>query len=81
MIKKCVYCGKEFNARQASRKFCSIPCRDNNRKKPLTLKCQNCGKEYTINKCKKRRKYCSLKYGYEIVDINQEKLIEKKEKI
>ncbi len=45
-IRKCVYCGKEFKARKANSKYCSLECR--RAYKNRTVKCHFCGKEFLV---------------------------------
>ncbi len=54
--KKCLQCGGLINSYIKTRKFCSLRCRDDNKRKPkftIITYCRQCGKVLTGNK-----KYC-----------------------
>lgn len=80
MIKKCEYCGKEFNARTKKQKYCSPKHK---------IKCRVCGRDFeketrslvgeTFHVCdneacklEKRRRTCLKRYGVESPTQNKE---------
>lgn len=91
LIKKCVYCHKEFMTTNIRQQFCSYKCQT---KKPTifyTYNCLNCGKEYTTKY--KRKQFCSndcmikysiknrirKEYHYKCVICGKEGISKKKE--
>lgn len=54
----CEYCGKEFLGIK-TRKYCSLECSHNARKKRKTLICQECGKEFEVQDYRDA-KFCSI---------------------
>lgn len=77
MIKKCIICGKEFNALRSAR-TCSKECSAINTKKlvakwwkekrPIKVQlCAYCGNEF---KCRDKRKFCSKKCQSEAMKIS-----------
>lgn len=66
MIKKCLFCGKEFEAKTGNQKYCSASCRskngyiNSNKNSSVTKKCEICGKEFTVSIWRSdKAKYCS----------------------
>jgi len=62
MIKTCLQCGKQFKTRSSKRKFCSIECGYENKRRRIKVKCDYCGKEfvkriYEVNR--KNHNFCS----------------------
>lgn len=62
MIHICKYCGKEFKDSH-KRIYCSKECYDKAQTKQITLKCDNCCKEYKTSpsKAKCKRHFCCNK--------------------
>jgi len=72
IIIKCQQCGEEFKTKDVKRKFCSLDCSNKsigvnklNNPKPMNTKCDCCGKEFYLPKCRlpkyEERRYCSAK--------------------
>jgi len=65
VIKKCVYCGKEFKIKPSHanmRTYCSKECQGKAITNLVVMKCVVCQKEFKFhnNKWRKEAKYCSL---------------------
>lgn len=64
MIKNCIHCNNEFNARRSIIKYCSISCatslNNSKRKKRILLKCDYCEKQFEKLKSKELKlNFCS----------------------
>lgn len=58
-LKKCEFCGKEFQPKKSKQKFCSYKCYYSSSKKTYSIVCQECGK--IINSQSPiKNKFCSL---------------------
>lgn len=60
MIKTCEGCGKEYEAKYETKRYCSMQCRKVSTK--VLVKCANCGKEF-IDQRSAHTKYCSISCG------------------
>ena len=70
ITKKCLYCGKEFQAKTSAKKYCNSKCCANDyaRKRHRNIyhyKCKTCGKEFESTRS--NHKFCShdcaMKWG------------------
>lgn len=58
MIKKCKQCNKEFETNNINAKYCCRECLYKTLNKKISLRCLNCGKEFSVSPYHKNRKYC-----------------------
>jgi len=69
MLKKCLFCKKEFNFKRSVYKYCSRKCADNAKKTGKLLTCKICDKKFWVNKFRldnENPQYCSVKCGCKI---------------
>ena len=71
MIKKCIVCNKDFNARVHNQYYCSDNCKN----KDLTRICKECGKEFQVPKRSSKTLCCSKSCSTTL--FNKERLLGK----
>lgn len=74
MIKKCIVCNENFNAKVHNQYYCSDKCK----KQDLTRICKECGKEFQVPKKSSKTLCCSKSCSTKL--FNKEKLLGKASK-
>ena len=84
MIKKCIYCKKEFSVslyRSDTAKYCSRKCHYDEIQTRVKIKCLECGKEFKVIHCREdSAKYCSYECSYKNIQ-NSKKGIPRTDKV